>query len=79
MDFRKPHLEKTIKVLLKRGADPNVSTVPMPALFFAVKSADTLAVQTFLAKNADTTSRIEKVFKLCFKFHVIFLVFINFT
>ncbi|XP_065644158.1 ankyrin repeat and MYND domain-containing protein 1 isoform X4 [Hydra vulgaris] len=57
---RKPFLEKTIKLLLKRGSDPNISTVPMPSLFFAVKSADMLAVESLLAKNVDTSTKIEK-------------------
>lgn len=58
---RKPFLEKTIKLLLKRGSDPNISTVPMPSLFFAVKSADMLAVESLLAKDVDTSTKIEKV------------------
>ncbi|XP_031552767.1 ankyrin repeat and MYND domain-containing protein 1-like isoform X2 [Actinia tenebrosa] len=55
---RRPHLEATVRLLLKRGADPNSSSLPMPVLFFATKAADTAAIEILLRKGADTSATL---------------------
>lgn len=44
----------TLRLLLERGADPNLSRVPMPVLFLAVMAADTEVVRQLLLCGART-------------------------
>ncbi|XP_065925603.1 ankyrin repeat and MYND domain-containing protein 1 isoform X10 [Magallana gigas] len=54
MKNERERMKSTLDLLLKRGADPNASGVPMPVLFFAIKSADVEVVKTLLEKGAST-------------------------
>ncbi len=44
----------SISVLLQRGADPNLSSVPLPPLFYTIRAGDVEAVETLLQGGANT-------------------------
>lgn len=47
-------LRDSINVLLQRGADPNLSSVPLPPLFYAIRAGDVEAVEILLQGGANT-------------------------
>ncbi|XP_039985031.1 ankyrin repeat and MYND domain-containing protein 1 [Xiphias gladius] len=60
----------TLKLLLERGADPNVSKVPMPVLFLAIMAADTEAVRRLLLCGARTDTPLPPERKGLYPLHV---------
>ena len=44
----------SVSVLLQRGADPNLSSVPLPPLFYAIRAGDIEAVEMLLKGGANT-------------------------
>ncbi|XP_056420536.1 ankyrin repeat and MYND domain-containing protein 1 isoform X2 [Hyla sarda] len=56
---RNKNLRSTMELLLLRGADPNVSSIPMNALFIAIKAADINTVQLLLECGARTDVRLK--------------------
>lgn len=45
-------MHSTVLLLLRRGADPNASSCPIPVLFFAVRSGDIEMVRLLLLNGA---------------------------
>ncbi|XP_073331838.1 ankyrin repeat and MYND domain-containing protein 1 [Pagrus major] len=60
----------TLKLLLERGADPNVSRVPMPVLFLAIMAADAEAVKRLLLCGAHTDIPLPPERKGLYPLHV---------
>ncbi|XP_048398440.2 ankyrin repeat and MYND domain-containing protein 1 isoform X1 [Stegostoma tigrinum] len=54
---------KIIILLLQRGADPNISINPIPALFLAMLAGDLSSVKTLLENKADPNTRLQSQIK----------------
>ncbi|MCJ8737641.1 hypothetical protein PDJAM_G00026430 [Pangasius djambal] len=60
----------TMKLLLERGADPNVSSIPMPVIFLAIKAGHIEAVQRLLECGARTDLHLTAEQKGLYPLHV---------
>ncbi|XP_061540142.1 ankyrin repeat and MYND domain-containing protein 1-like [Phycodurus eques] len=60
----------TLKLLLDRGADPNISRVPLPVLFLAIMAADTETVRKLLLCGARTDICLSPERKGIYPLHV---------
>ncbi|KAM9848850.1 ankyrin repeat and MYND domain-containing protein 1 [Aulostomus maculatus] len=68
-DQHRHHLS-TLELLLERGADPNISRVPMPVLLMAVMAADAEAVKRLLLRGARTDIPLPPERKGLYPLHV---------
>ncbi|XP_054645847.1 ankyrin repeat and MYND domain-containing protein 1-like isoform X2 [Dunckerocampus dactyliophorus] len=60
----------TLKLLLDRGADPNISSVPLPVMFLAIMAADTETVKKLLLCDARTDISLPPEWKGFYPLHV---------
>lgn len=60
----------TLRLLLERGADPNVCRVPMPVLFLSVMASDVDAVRRLLLCGARTDIPLPPEFQGLYPLHV---------
>jgi ankyrin repeat protein len=51
-------VSNVIELLLRRGADPSLSSIPYPALCFAVAAGDIKIVRLLLEKGADCNRKL---------------------
>lgn len=59
-----------MKLLLERGADPNMSVIPMPVMFLAIKAGHVDAVQRLLESGARTDLHLTAEQKGLYPLHV---------
>lgn len=57
---------KTLELLVKRGADPNMSRIPMPVLFLAILACDSEGVKRLLLLGAHTDTPLPPEARLQF-------------
>ncbi|XP_051874541.1 ankyrin repeat and MYND domain-containing protein 1 [Pristis pectinata] len=50
---------KVTYLLLRRGANPNISTHPMPSIFFSLLAADISAIKALIGVGADPNIRLQ--------------------
>ncbi|XP_030646954.1 ankyrin repeat and MYND domain-containing protein 1 [Chanos chanos] len=60
----------TMKLLLRRGADPNASSIPMPVLFLAIKAGHIEAVHLLLGCGARTDISLPPEQKGLYPLHI---------
>jgi len=59
-------MHSTVLLLLRRGANPNASSCPMPVLFFAVRSGDIDMVRLLLQMGANPGATLPDSVRVCF-------------
>ena len=59
-------IHSIVLLLLRRGANPNASSCPMPVLFFAVRSGDVDMVRLLLQKGAEPGVTLPDSVCVCF-------------
>jgi ankyrin repeat protein len=75
-------VSNVIELLLRRGADPSLSSIPYPALCFAVAAGDIKIVRLLLEKGADCNRKMPSKVKSYLYEEVSligFLIFVLFT
>ena len=71
-------VSNVIELLLRRGADPSLSSIPYPALCFAVAAGDIKIVRLLLEKGADCNRKMPS--KVCDAiFFINYLVFYDYN
>ena len=69
-------LRDMVHLLLRRGADPNASSVPLPPLLLAVRSGDVDIVRELLLAGADPRLELPQSVRACYPRAIIIIIVI---